>query len=151
MQNFTLKKFSAGFNLLEAMVALLIISIGFLGIATLQARGQQFNQTAYLRSQATFLATDLMDRMRINENMAKQGSYKKTPPSNAPDCESKPCSEFETVDYDLANWYERMKTTLPDGKTTITWQSPYYTITIQWASVVDNNQTREEQKWIFQP
>ncbi len=38
-----------GYNLLEMLVALLVISIGLLGVATLQTRGQQFNYFAYMR------------------------------------------------------------------------------------------------------
>ena len=59
-------KLSTGFTLLEILIAMLIISIGLLGVATLQIRGQQFNQVSYFRTQATFLAYDLMDRIRIN-------------------------------------------------------------------------------------
>jgi len=40
-------KISAGFSILEMLVALLVLSIGLLGVATLQIRGQQFNQVGY--------------------------------------------------------------------------------------------------------
>ena len=62
---------SSGFTLLEVLIALLIISIGLLGVATLQIRGQQFNQVSYFRTQATFLAYDLMDRIRVNSAIAQ--------------------------------------------------------------------------------
>lgn len=47
---------AAGFSMLEMLVALLILSVGLLGVATLQVRGQQFNQVGYLRTQATFFS-----------------------------------------------------------------------------------------------
>lgn len=58
----------AGFSLLEMLIALLILSIGLLGVATLQIRGQQFNQVGYLRTQAAFLGYDIMERIRINSD-----------------------------------------------------------------------------------
>ena len=45
---------SQGFSLMEVLVALLVLAIGLLGLAALQARGVKFNHDAYLRSQATF-------------------------------------------------------------------------------------------------
>ena len=49
-------KSARGFTLLETMIALVIFSIGLLGLAGLQATSIKFNQSAYLRTQATFLA-----------------------------------------------------------------------------------------------
>ena len=41
---------SQGFSLMEVLVALLVLAIGLLGLAALQARGVKFNHDAYLRS-----------------------------------------------------------------------------------------------------
>lgn len=72
---FKKKQKYAGFSMLEMLVALLVLSIGLLGVATLQIRGQQFNQVGYLRTQATFLAYDIMERIRINsDNIAGNGN-----------------------------------------------------------------------------
>ena len=54
----------SGFTMIEMLVALVILSVGLLGVAALQTRGQQFNYEAYIHTQATFLAYDLTDRMR---------------------------------------------------------------------------------------
>jgi prepilin-type N-terminal cleavage/methylation domain-containing protein len=40
---------SAGFSLIEVLIALVIISVGLIGLAALQARALQFNQGSYLR------------------------------------------------------------------------------------------------------
>ena len=64
-----------GFTLLEVLVSLLILSVGLLGIAGLQLTGLRSNQSAYVRSQATILAYDILDRMRANRAEAQSGGY----------------------------------------------------------------------------
>ena len=53
-----------GMTLLEALIALVVLSIGLLGMAALQARAMRYNHDALVRSEATALANDIMDRMR---------------------------------------------------------------------------------------
>ncbi len=55
-----------GFTLVEALVALLALSIGLLGIAGMQLTGMRANMSAGWRSQATYLGYDIIDRMRAN-------------------------------------------------------------------------------------
>jgi type IV pilus assembly protein PilV len=146
------KNQSSGFTLLEIMVALLIISIGLLGVATLQVRGQQFNQAAYLRTQATFLAYDLMDRMRANRVEAIEGRYEKQLPVNtSEECDATACTTTQLINYDLDQWFTMVQETLPTGKAKLDWDDPTYTITLQWKSIIDDGKQQEEQQWIFQP
>lgn len=56
-------------------MTLVIISVGLLGLAGLQATGLKNNQGALLRSQATTLAYDIIDRMRANRQAALAGNY----------------------------------------------------------------------------
>lgn len=65
----------AGFSLLEVMVALLIVSVGLLGLAGLQALSLQNNTSASQRTIATQLAYDLSDRMRANDASVLSGDY----------------------------------------------------------------------------
>jgi type IV pilus assembly protein PilV len=55
-----------GFTLLEVLIALLVLSIGLLGLAALQTTGLRSNQMASMRTQATEAAYDITDRMRAN-------------------------------------------------------------------------------------
>ena len=57
---------STGFSLIEVLVALLVLLIGLLGVVRMQLLSVQNNQGAYLRTQATYIAADMMDRMRAN-------------------------------------------------------------------------------------
>jgi len=56
-------KRALGFTLIEILVALVILSIGLLGIAALQLRSLQNSHASYERSIATLQAKDLVERM----------------------------------------------------------------------------------------
>ncbi|QMU61945.1 MAG: type IV pilus modification protein PilV [Gammaproteobacteria bacterium] len=66
---------SCGFSLLEVLIAVFILSIGLLGLAALHATSLKANHGAYHKSQATFLAYDMVDRLRANRPQAINGSY----------------------------------------------------------------------------
>jgi type IV pilus assembly protein PilV len=55
-----------GFTLLEVLIALLIFSLGLMGLAGLLTTSVKTNHSAYLRTQAIFLAQGMADRMRAN-------------------------------------------------------------------------------------
>ena len=147
---------STGFTLLEILIAMLIVSIGLLGVATLQIRGQQFNQVSYFRTQATFLAYDLMDRIRVNfaMNGADMASYAvdNLPPATLDSsCDEAPCDSAALRDYDLKNWLYYLDQTLP-GKVANTPPeikpladgSKGYEIIIYWKNIVDDGNTTEK-------
>lgn len=55
-----------GFSLMEVLVALLVLSVGLLGLAALQAEGLRGSSTAQYRFQAIRLMGDMIDRMQAN-------------------------------------------------------------------------------------
>lgn len=59
-----------GVTLVEVMVTVLILSIGLLGMAALQARLQKSEVEAYQRSQALVLLNDLANRLAVNRSAA---------------------------------------------------------------------------------
>ena len=69
------KKLERGTTLIETLVALLVLSIGLLGIAGMQLTSLQSNRGAHLRSQAQVLSYDIADRMRANRTAALAGNY----------------------------------------------------------------------------
>jgi len=186
-------KFSSGFTIMEVLVAMLVLTIGLMGVAGLQMRAQQFNYTAYFRSQATFLANDLMERIRINtdtttgNNNGDDGAYN-FPTSNADTCiaaktcqsadqgpgatnnvdktcdnrpadTTKPTCHLDNannlVNYDLNNWFNRVRETLPTGKAYIVWDNtnvntPFYTITIEWKRMPNTISYDGELTWTLQ-
>lgn len=54
---------SRGFSMIEALVAMVVISVGLLGVAALQAKSLQFTRASYQRSLATLQANDLVERL----------------------------------------------------------------------------------------
>ncbi len=158
-------KNNRGFTLLEVLIALLIISIGLLGVATLQVRGQQINFVAYYRTQAIFLADDIMDRMQVNFIEASAGNYALDELSDCPnagnlsticDNDTSDCSTNTLINYDMANWCFALQNTLPMADAIITWNpapANEYTIEICWANILDTEKTgcggqnKENQFW----
>ena len=59
---------AAGFTIVEVLVALVVLSVGMLGIAGLYVVTLQSGGTAIYRTQAVNLASDMADRIRANRN-----------------------------------------------------------------------------------
>lgn len=55
-----------GISLIEALIAMVVLSLGLLGLAGLQISSLKFNQTASLRSKAVALAYDMQERVRAS-------------------------------------------------------------------------------------
>ena len=60
----------SGFNLLEILISLLVLSIGLLGLVGLQAAAQQGELESYQRAQAMVLMNDIVDRINTNRKAA---------------------------------------------------------------------------------
>jgi type IV pilus assembly protein PilV len=101
-----------GFTLLEVLVAIMILAIGLLGVAALQAVSIRNNQSAYFRSQATLLAYDVIDRMRSNTSLAHAGSYNVTFGSSG--------SGSGMAGIDITEWKDALAQTLPSGDGAVT-------------------------------
>lgn len=61
-----------GFSLLEVMIAVVILSVGLLGMALLQSTSLRATQASNERSQATMLIYEMMDMVRANRRQAAQ-------------------------------------------------------------------------------
>jgi type IV pilus assembly protein PilV len=64
-----------GMTLIEILVAVVVLSIGLLGLAGLQLKGMQVNQGSVYRWQAAMLAEDIVDRMRADRAGAQANGY----------------------------------------------------------------------------
>ncbi len=114
-----------GFTLLEVLVALIVLSIGLLGLASMQANGLKHNHSAYLRSQAVTYAYDIIDRMRANHSSAVAGNYSIAMAAGVPTGTSIPAT-------DLAQWLTLVAGNLPAGDAETTINGRVITVTVQW-------------------
>jgi len=127
-------KSHAGFTLIEVLVTSLVLSVGLLGIAGLQATGLKNNQGSYNRSKATHLAYSLADRMRVNAlSLATYTSMGLGAAGAKPACLTKAgCTPAEMAENDLYEWNLAVNTNFPNSTRTITVTANVYTITITW-------------------
>ncbi len=103
------RRTQGGFTLVEVMVSVVVLGIGLLGLAGLQLTGIQNTQSAYSRTQATFLAYDIVDSMRANRPGAEAGAYDIAAgesTSNFTSCfgVDQDCSPAEMAQHDLLRW-----------------------------------------------
>lgn len=68
----------AGVGLIEVMVAVLVLSVGFLGMAALQAVSMSTNNSAMARSMASIGSYSILDAMRADSASARGGAYNTT-------------------------------------------------------------------------
>ena len=111
-----------GFTLLEVMIALVIFSIGLLGLAG-------------LRTQATFQAYDILDRMRANRGAAANGNYQPTFTSMGTDrdCDTTTttCSTAYMAQHDIYEWKISLGA-LPGGIGKVEKLSDVHVVTVTW-------------------
>jgi type IV pilus assembly protein PilV len=65
----------SGVGLIEVLMAVLVLSIAFLGMAALQATSLSTNNSAMARSMATIASYSIMDAMRADIGGARNGAY----------------------------------------------------------------------------
>jgi type IV pilus assembly protein PilV len=61
-----LPRSQAGMTLIEVLVTVMILAIGLLGAAVIQLNALKFTDSSRMTSQASFIAYDMLDRMRAN-------------------------------------------------------------------------------------
>ena len=135
-----------GVTLIEVLVAMFVMAVGVLGIVGLQVVALQNSRTALYRSEATVLASDIMDRIRANP----RGDYAPvdigdTPP-NPPNCLASVCSAAQMANFDLAQWKCSLGAfdedgactelgvtgSLPAGDGSVAEANTLFTVRVQW-------------------
>ena len=115
-----------GFSLLEVLVSIVILSIALLGLAGMMLSTLKSNHSAYQRSQATWLAYDIIDRMRATQG---GNAYDIALGAAAPSGDS-----LSIVQQDLSDWKRALGATLPagDGSVDVNTATDAVTVIIQW-------------------
>jgi type IV pilus assembly protein PilV len=114
------KRLQSGSGLIESLVSILVVSIGFLGFAGLQINGLAAANDSLFRSKAVYLSYQMADRVRANLPAANTGAYNnftsQTPPS--PGCTvSVNCTPAQMATNDYAEWLTEIQSAsvLPAG------------------------------------
>ncbi|MBD9396483.1 type IV pilus modification protein PilV [Pseudomonas sp. PDM11] len=115
-----------GVTLIEVMVAVFITAIGLLGAAALQLNALKYTDSARTTSQATFIAYDILDRIRANADSATLASYAMTSISAAPSTAS------NILDRDKMDFADNVGT-LNGGTGSIMVNGTTITVTIGWS------------------
>jgi type IV pilus modification protein PilV len=78
----SLDKRQTGVGLIEVLIAVLVLSIGFLGIAALQAKSLSTNNSSMARTNAVISSYSILDAMRADKANALAGAYNQTVTAN---------------------------------------------------------------------
>ena len=132
-----------GFTMIEVLVAVVILAVGILGVAGLQGTSLRNTHSAHLRTQATSIARDMVERIRSNRDfaLASADNYHvalSATASSGTDCANGPCTATELATYDKNQWLQALDS-LPYGNGTVTVNpaNRSATITVMW----DNDRT----------
>jgi type IV pilus assembly protein PilV len=130
---------AAGFTLLEVLVAMVVLSIGLLGLSGLQTSSLRNNHSALQRSQATMVSNDIIDRIRANRETATLGNYDinyGTAPTTA-SCSSG-CTALQVAQLDVAEWRTHVER-LPGGQSELdVTTAGVATVKVRWADARDS-------------
>ena len=101
----------AGFTLIEVLVSALVLVVGVLGVAALQVTALKNLQSSGNTGVASMLANDIADRMWVNDDQAKLGSYvhSKAPNGEVLDCVENKCTADQVAAYDIQDWQQQLE------------------------------------------
>lgn len=130
-----------GITMVESLVALVVLSVGLLGIASLYVISMQSGRTAMLRTQAVNLVSDMADRIRANGLGGE--AYASAEYSGEPEehgcVVDENCTAAQLAEDDLARWIASVNAALPSPVTTVVFNEAgaagnpdRYTISIDW-------------------
>lgn len=138
-----------GVSLIEALVALLVLALGVLGMAGIQTRTLVESRTTNARSVAVMMADDLLDRMQTN------ATIRTTNPATNPyivgfsdtltasDCMTGTCNGTQLAQFDLQQWKAQLSQLLPGGNARIfrsTTDSTQFGVLIGWNATQAKNE-----------
>ena len=120
----------SGFSLLEVLIAVVILSVGLLGLAGMQVNSLKYVTSSLQRTQATSLGYDMLDRIRVNPNgnyitlfTDPASDYNGTTSSNSgsnDDCldnsNTVSCTAAQMANFDLSEWKTAIEALLPSGQ-----------------------------------
>ena len=161
-----------GAGLIEGLVAIVVLSIGLLGIAGLQAATTKYKINTWSRSAASQLVSDLSERIRINPDEAGSNfttgvtaasSYaldstlaaqKGDPPTVDKDCSKAgiACTTAERATYDMAIWRQRVRAGMPQGAANVAGDKrDGFQVTLMWMDTEATDKGKSSDSVLVKP
>ena len=129
-----------GFSLVEVLIALVIMSVGMLGIAGLYVQSMQAGRTSMFRHHAVTLAGDVADRIRANPRAGV--AYAGAGADNNCVLGGVDCNEAAMAANDIFLWAQQAVDSLPNGAVAVVFDDtvvpPTYAITVSWDEPGEN-------------
>ena len=134
-----------GFSMMEVLIAVVVLTVGLLGGAAMQAQALSSNRDARLASVAVGLAREVGEMMRGNKNIAIDSNPGANPylvaatgtaPSVGVDCFSSSCANpVDLAKWQMADWISRVMDALPGARVAVCYDSSPFDAsgTPQWA------------------
>lgn len=140
----SISKNVAGFTLLEVLVAIVVISLGLLGLAGLQAATLRNNQIAYYRAIAIQQTYDIADRIRANQDGAATYALGVGADHNT-GCTTATCSAAEMAEVDIFQWNNNNGRMLPGGAGTVAGAGAgNFLVTVSWNESTEAGSTAQQ-------
>lgn len=119
------RKLQQGISLIESLVAIVVLSVGILGLIGFQLRTLADTQTSVKRAHAIKLIEDLSERLKVNPyplsttvvNNLVTGFGPVT--GTIPNCETSACTSSQLAKFDIARWKDAVAATLPLGQASV--------------------------------
>tara|TARA_R110002167_G_scaffold17777_18_gene67596 strand:+ start:1385 stop:1954 length:570 start_codon:yes stop_codon:yes gene_type:complete len=142
-----------GVSMIEVLIALVLLVTALLGATALQITGLQTNRSAYYRTQASLLAYDIADRIRLNATYASGDNDRysfntasaATPTTTSCGSSASGCSTQNLRDLDIREWSENFydvtgigqdnsayKAVLPNGSGRVTASGASFSVDVSW-------------------
>lgn len=139
-----------GFGLIEALVAMAVLSIGLIGLARLQTHGLRASYTATQRMVAVQKAEEIVERMRanpsgvLNANGASNYDIRASSSFTDHGCDDRPgnaaqaCTSAQIAEHDYTRWTTALTEAMPgmtptgDIAVQVATTPPTVTVTIRW-------------------
>ena len=159
------KFYQAGMTLIEVLVSMLLLAIGMLGIAGLQAATSRYNINTTARSEIAVLLSDFADKVRANPDAAGNNfvtgatsattyaitsdwaTQKADALTISKDCLKTSCTSAERATYDMLSWRTKVRSSTPQGASWVTGdRSTGFNVTLMWfdKEFTDKRQTTND-------
>ncbi len=136
------KKRQKGVSFLEVLVAVVVLSVGFLATSRMQIMGMRYNQSAFFKSQASIMASNIADRMRANIAGVDEGRYDSVSTSSLPPdpgCMTSGCNSTQLASLDIRQWGQNIENILPNGSGSIDRLDSIFEIMVSWDEAVSGS------------